>query len=171
MGGDPKNRHRNDPREQPRPYATSDKRPVVALVHYETRQVHAVAVPDVTGKNLRPAIEEVMDLKRTWLYTDSHKGYLSVAPHVAGHEAVNHEAGEYARGNVSTNLVEGFFSQLKRSVDGTHHHVSKEHLDRYLSEFAFRHGTHYWTDSARMRELMTRTGGRRLTYKPLTSTD
>ena len=74
IGGNPKNRHRNDPREQPRASSTTDEQPVVALVHYETREVHARVVPDVTAKNLRPAIEEVMDLKRTWLYTDSHKG-------------------------------------------------------------------------------------------------
>lgn len=168
IGGSPKNRHRNDPREQPRPYATTDKQPVVSLVHYETREVHSRVVADVTGASLLPAIEEVMDPKRTWLYTDEHSGYRAIAKDMAGHEAVNHSAGEYVRGNVSTNLVEGFFSQLKRSIDGTHHHVSTEHLPRYLAEFDFRASTHYVTDSQRMRGLVTQTGGRRLTYKPLT---
>lgn len=169
IGGNPKNRHRNDPREQPRGWHTSDKQPVVSLIHYETREVHSRVVNDVTGKSLLPAIEEVMEPKRTWLYTDEHSGYRAIAPQMAGHEAVNHSAGEYTRGNVSTNLVEGFFSQLKRSLDGTHHHVSTEHLGRYLAEFDFRYSTCHISDSQRMRSLMTRTGGRRLTYKPLTS--
>ena len=38
---------------------------------------------------------------------------------------------------MTTNIVEGFFSQLKRSIDGTHHHVSKTHLQRYLDQFDF----------------------------------
>ena len=33
---------------------------------------------------------------------------------------------------MTTNAVEGFFSQLKRSIDGTNHHVSRTHLPRYL---------------------------------------
>ena len=110
-----------------------------------------------------------MDPKRTHLHTDGHKGYRAIAPQVAAHESVNHEAGEYARGNVSTNLVEGYFSQLKRSLDGTHHHVSTEHLPRYLAEFDFRASSHYVDDSVRMRGVIAQTGGRRLTYKPLTS--
>ncbi len=168
IGGDPKNRHANDPRSRPGT-GRSDKQPVVSLVHYETRQVHSRVVPDVTGKTLLPAIEVVMDAKRTWLYTDSAAAYRSIAPHVAGHEAVNHDEGEYARGNVGTNLVENYFSQLKRSLDGTHHHVSTEHLPRYLAEFDFRASTHYVNDSTRMRGLIAQTGGRRLTYKPLTA--
>jgi hypothetical protein len=81
-----------------------------------------------------PAIADVMDLKRTQLHTDGGAAYKTIAHHVAAHEYVDHNAGEYARGNVGTNLVEGFFSQLKRSLDGTHHAVSIEHPDRYLTQ-------------------------------------
>ena len=51
------------------------------------------------------------------------------------------------RGNVSTNLAEGYFSQLKRSIDGTHHHVSTEHLQRYLTQFDFLYSHCRDTDS------------------------
>ena len=55
--------------------------------------------------------------------------YKSVAPHVADHATVDHSAGVYVGpGAVGTNLAEGYFSQLKRSIDGTHHHVSTVHL-------------------------------------------
>jgi transposase-like protein len=167
LGGEPKNRHRNDPRELPRPYATTDKQPVVSLVHYETRSVHSRVVPDVTGASLMPAIAEVMDLKRTHLHTDSATAYKSIAPHVVAHEFVDHSAGEYARGNIGTNLAEGYFSQLKRSIDGTHHHVSVEHLPRYLAQFDFMYSHCRETDSARMRRLLGNVEGRRLTYKPV----
>lgn len=78
---------------------------------------------------------------------------------------VDHSRYEYVRGNVSTNQAEGFFSQLKRSIDGTHHHVSRVHLPRYLAEFDFRYSTRKLTDSARMQQMVGQAGGRRLTYK------
>lgn len=62
-------------------------------------------------------------------------------------------------------MAEGFFSQLKRSIDGTHHHVSVEHLPRYLAQFDFMYSYCHDTDSARMRRLLGQVAGRRLTYK------
>lgn len=168
-GGDPKNWHASDPRNTDRRSGHTDKQPVFSLVHYETRQVHSRVVPDVTGATLVPALSEVADLKATYLSTDGGAAYKSIAPHVAEHEFVDHSAGEYARGNIGTNLVEGFFSQLKRSIDGTHHHVSTEHLHRYLAQFDFMCSHCRETDSARMRRLIGNVEGRRLTYKPLTA--
>lgn len=101
IGGEPKNRHRNDPRELPRRYATTDKQPIVSLVHYESRSVRSKVVADVTAKSLLPAIREVMDPKRTHLHTDSARAYRQIAGEFAAHEYVNHSIGEYARGNVS----------------------------------------------------------------------
>jgi transposase len=60
------------------------------------------------------------------LHTDGHLAYVSVAPSTRGHVWVDHKGGEDVRDGVSTNLAETFFSQLKRSVDGTHH-VSSKH--------------------------------------------
>lgn len=110
-----------------------------------------------------------MDVKRTHLHTDGHSGYRAIAPHFAAHEAVNHDAGEYARGNMSTNLAEGYFSQLKRSIDGTHHHVSTVHLHRYLAQFDFMYSHCRETDSQRLRRLVGNVDGRRLPYYPLTA--
>lgn len=110
-----------------------------------------------------------MDLPATTLVTDEAKGYKVLSGDVKGHETVVHARLQYVHNGFTTNHAEGYFSQLKRSIDGTHHHVSKEHLPRYLDEFDYRATTHDLDDSARMRDLMGRTGGRRLTYKPLTS--
>jgi transposase-like protein len=167
IGGNPKNRHSNDPRNGEGPGRASVKQPVVSLIHYETRQAHSRVVPDVTAQNLMPAIDDVMDLKRTHLHTDGHSGYRSIAPHVHIHEFVDHSGGEYVRDGVSTNLVEGFFSQLKRSIDGTYHHVSREHLHRYLTQFDFMYSHCRETESARTRRLLGQVAGRRLTYKQI----
>ncbi|HTW20330.1 MAG TPA: IS1595 family transposase [Mycobacteriales bacterium] len=167
IGGEPRYRHASDKREPARNYAQTDKTPVFALVNYETREIRSRLVADVTGKTLLPAIQEQVDTARTVLHTDGSKSYLTVAPHMRDHEWVSHETGEYVRGEVSTNILEGFFSQLKRSLDGTHHHVSIEHLDRYLGQFDFMYTYCKRTDSERMRILIDRVAGRRLTYKPL----
>jgi transposase-like protein len=165
IGGNPKNRH-NNPRRPGSGH--TDKQPVLSLIHYETREVRSVSVNDVTAKTLMDAMEGNLDFKRTYLSTDSSSSYLPIAHHVAAHEYVDHSAGEYVRGNIGTNLAEGYFSQLKRSLDGTHHHVSRVHLDRYLAQFDFLYSHCKATDSARMRTLLQRVAGRRLTYKPLT---
>jgi transposase len=54
-------------------------------------------------------------------------------------QTVHHARKEYARGNVHTNSIEGFWGQFKRSVRGTYHFVSEKHLQSYLDEFAFRY--------------------------------
>ena len=69
---------------------------------------------------------------------------------------------------VSTNVAENYFSQLKSSIDGTHHFVSHEHLHRYLAEFDFRYSTRTVTDTELMHMLVSQVGGRRLSYWPLT---
>ena len=169
IGGDPKNRHQSDERPR-RGSGHTDKTPVFSLVHYETREVRSRVVPDVTGQTLLPALEEQAKLSSTWLQTDGGAAYKTIAPHVADYQWVNHDEGEYVGpGPVGTNLAEGYFSQLKRSIDGIHHHVSTVHLPRYLAQFDFLYSHCRRTDSARMRTLIDRTAGRRLTYKPLTA--
>lgn len=87
---------------------------------------------------------------------------------IVAHETVDHSDGEYVRGDVSTNMAEGFFSQLKRSIDGTHHAVSTEHLPRYLAQFDFLYTHRRRTDSERMRILLGSVDGRRLAYCTVT---
>jgi hypothetical protein len=112
---------------------------------------------------------ELADPATTHLHTDEHAAYRSIAAEFLGHSAVNHASGEYVRDGVSTNKAESYFSQLKRSIDGTHHHVSKAHLGRYLSEFDFRHSTCKLSDTERMVRVLRQARGRRLTYRPAAS--
>jgi hypothetical protein len=64
----------------------------------------------------------------------------------AKHETVNHNMGEYVRGDAHTNTIEGYFSILKRGTIGTYHHVSQQHLKRYLAEFDFRYNNRVTLD-------------------------
>jgi transposase-like protein len=162
-GGKPKNRHGHDGTK--RMMGEHDKTPIMALVSRETGEVRSQVVANVKAPELRTVLREHVDPEHTYLHTDSSKGYRKIGPEFAAHDAVNHNIGEYVRGDVSTNQAETFFSQLKRSIDGTHHNVSREHLHRYLAEFDFRYSTCKQTDTERFEGLVGRVHGRRLTYR------
>ena len=127
----------------------------------------------MTGATLRKVIAEHVDMGNSTLYTDESKNYVVLGREFAAHKTVNHSEDEYVRYEaddvVTSNQAENFFSQLKRSIDGTHHHVSREHLDRYLAEFDFRYSSRKMSDTARMDKLMGQVGGKRLTYKRVTA--
>ena len=58
------------------------------------------------------------------------------AHRAGGHHRVDHDAGEYARGEAHVNTAESFFALLKRGIVGSFHHISPEHLHRYCDEFS-----------------------------------
>jgi transposase-like protein len=163
IGGEPKFRHAN--KRIGSKQGKTDKTPVVSLIDASTGEVRSQVVADVTGKTLRKVISENVEMAKSTLHTDSSNAYEAIGADMAGHGAVNHTIGEYVRQGISTNKAENYFSQLKRSIDGTHHHVSVEHLPHYLSEFDFRYSNRRLSDSVRMRYLVRRMAGRRLTYK------
>ncbi len=173
IGGRFKNMHKSKRPDQKAGSegGASHKIPVLTLIDQDTGQARSRVLPRVTAATLRKAIAEQADLPSTILYTDGNTSYNEVGREVAAHHSVDHNADEYVRyadGKVITsNACEGFFSQLKRSIDGTHHHVSSEHLPRYLAEFDFRHTTRKMTDTARMALLFGQVEGRRLAYRPL----
>ena len=151
------------------PNQSTEKQPILALVDSETGEIRTHVVADVSGHTLRKVIAEHVDMANSDLQTDESTSYRQIGPEFRSHEKVNHSAGEYVRGNVTTNKLENYFSQLKRSIDGTHHHVSVEHLPRYLAEFDFRYSTCKMADAERLQMMVDRSAGRRLTYQPLKS--
>jgi len=173
IGGLPKNKHQQG-RAKRLPDGAgarstyAPKTAVLSLVSKETGEVRSKVVADVTGHTLRKVMAEQVDMAGSTLHTDASLAYRQMGAEFIDHQYVDHSSHEYVRGDVSTNHAEGYFSQLKRSIDGTHHHVSAEHLPRYLAEFDFRYSTRKEDDTARMNKLMGQVGGRRLTYKPLT---
>ncbi len=102
------------------------------------------------------------------LYTDESKLYGDAAGLVAEHEAVKHSAGEYVRGEVHTNSVEGYFSIFKRGMKGIYQHCSERHLHRYLAEYDFRYSNRVKLgvdDAARTSRAVRGVVGKRLTYR------
>jgi transposase-like protein len=87
-----------------------------------------------------------------------------------GHETVNHSAGEYVRGSVTTNGIESDFAVFKRGLIGVYHQTSKKHLGRYVDEFSFRlnEGNVKNHTLVRLDSFVDGVAGKRLTYKRLT---
>jgi len=101
--------------------------------------------------------------------TDEAGVYTVIGGTFSGHGTVNHSAEEYVRGGFwHTNTVENYFSILKRGINGTYHHVSQQHLKRYLAEFDFRYNERSGlgvSDAERAAKALKGIEGKRLTYR------
>ena len=79
------------------------------------------------------------------LNTDESRLYSFPHGTFRAHDRIKHKIEEYSvvdpftGRRISTNVVEGYFGNFKRQLDGTHHHVSPAHLHRYSSEFEFKY--------------------------------
>lgn len=147
------------------------KQKVVALVERHGR-VRAFHVPRVTATTVKTILKsQVAESAR--LMTDSAGLYKKVGLHFASHETVNHLRKEYARGDVTTNTVEGYFGIFQRGLRGIYQHVSPAHLHRYLDEFSYRYNNRSSVgveDAERAARLLKRIGGKRLTYRRIDAT-
>jgi len=85
------------------------------------------------------------------------------------HQWVNHSAKQYVNGKATTNSIEGFWSHLKRGINGTYHWISKKHLQDYVNEFAFRYNTRKYSEQERFNAILLSSIGKRLTYQQLIS--
>ena len=142
------------------------KRVVIGLVERggKARMFHVVsatkrAAAELVLANIKP---------QSFLYTDESPIYTGAAKAFAAHETVKHTAGEYARGPVNTNSVEGFFGVFKRGMSGVYQHCGEHYTSRYLDEFTFRHNTRVklgFNDKDRAALILKGGADKRLTYR------
>jgi len=117
-------------------------------------------------RSIQSALWEHLD-RDSRLVTDGHTAYRRFMPD-GQHEFVDHSKGEYVRGDVTVNSLEGWFSVFKRGIVGVYQHVDKRHLARYVSEFDFRQNTRERlgiNDSQRAAIAVASAKGKRLTYQ------
>lgn len=140
-----------------------NKTPVVALVERDGR-VRCFPMERITSAEVQDAIRSMVDTS-SHMMTDELNIYHGLDMGFAGHDSVTHSRKEYVRGKVHTNTVEGFFSLLKRGINGVYHHVGKGHLSKYCDEFSFRYDARKVSDATRAELLVWGAEGKRLTYK------
>jgi transposase-like protein len=172
MGGDSKiveidetgiGRHENAPKKRRRGF--QDRNVVLSLVERDgtARSFHVHA----TSKFALVPIIRANVARETAVMTDEGLQYKYLSKDFASHETVNHGKEEYARGDVTTNTVEGFFSIFKRGMNGVYQHCSEKHLHRYLAEFDFRYSNRVRLgvdDVERTSRAVKGIVGKRLTY-------
>lgn len=73
------------------------------------------------------------------LYTDDWVAYKPLSDDFADHRVINHSAGSYVEGTTHTNTIEGFFGNMKTGMRGAYKKVSREYLQSYVDEYAWRH--------------------------------
>jgi transposase-like protein len=141
----------------------ADKAAVVSVLQRGGR-VQSRHMERVTAENLRTVVNQEVD-ENAHVMTDNSfalKGALMERKH----DQVNHTAKEYVRYEngvcITTNSIEGYFATLKRGINGVYHHVGKQHLHRYLSEFDFRYNSRKEKDGDRTLMALKSTGGKRL---------
>jgi len=143
------------------------KQKVLALVDRSTGKSRAFVIENVSAPAIGPIIRANLS-REARIFTDEARHYSMLSFVYADHQKVTHSAGEYGRGEIHTNTIEGYFSIFKRGMRGIYQWCGEKHLHRYLAEFDFRY-THRqangFNDTDRADKLLAGVVGRRLTYQ------
>lgn len=160
VGGNKRNMHAYRRKQI---HGIDHKTAVVGAKDRPTKQVRARAIGKAKAPKVHEFLENSID-PNALIYTDESKLYLKMQ---FPRESVNHSGGEFVRGDVHTNGIEGFWSMFKRAYVGTYHSMSKKHMQRYVDEFAGRQTFREQDTQAIMTGLVARMVGKRLTYLDL----
>ena len=144
------------------------KMKVLTLVDRDTGRAKNIIVDDLKQTTLLPILRENIS-KEAVVYTDEAKQYTHLGREFADHDFTTHSKGEYGRGPVHTNTVEGYFSIFKRGMKGVYQHCNKKHLHRYAAEFEFRYNNRVANgvdDNSRAINALQGVVGKRLQCNP-----
>ena len=152
-----------------RAYDPEPKKHIVMTLVERGGKARSFHVKNTTAKTLRETAVKIAS-RKSFLMTDENPAYTKLGKEFDGHGTVNHSANEYGRlgGFVHVNSAENYFSIFKRGVIGTYHHISEQHLDRYLAEFDFRYNNRSGLgveDGERAAKALKGIEGKRLTYR------
>ena len=145
-----------------------NKGKVVGLKDRDTGQVRTAVVDRVDQATMDAFISEFTD-PNAEVFTDGAKVYKGIR-RKGQHRSVNHSIRQYVDGKVHTNGIESFWATVKRAYVGTFHHISIQHLERYVTEFAGKHNVRDLTITAALSTLVTHLVGKSLSYRDLTGT-
>ena len=163
IGGKERNKH-NSKRLRPGGGSVG-KTTVVGLRDRGTGRIRAEVVDRADTPTLQGFVTDHTDKSAT-VYTDEAAAYTGLR---RAHEAVKHSVREYVRDQAHTNGIESFWAMLKRGYQGTYHHMSPKHLERYVIEFEARHNARPLDTEDQMAELARAMTGKRLQYRSLVS--
>ena len=162
VGGKAKNMHLKDRKTKGQ---NKNKATVIGTLQRDG-ELRAKHLPDTNKQTLQGmVIDNVSQDAR--LITDSALQYKSLGEQY-DHHVINHSRGEYVRDDIHTNSIEGVWALFKRQVNGTHHWVSKKHLQAYVNEMTWRFNRRDQEEGERVNNLLKYVEGH-LTYAELTA--
>ena len=161
MGGRERNKHSKDKIRAGR--GTVGKTAIVGAKDRKTNKVRAKVVKKTDAKALQGFVIATA-LAGATVYTDDAAAYKGMP---FDHASVRHSVGEYVSGMAHTNGIESFWSMLKRAHKGVYHKISAKHLQRYVDEFAGRHGIRTHDTIDQMGTMVECMVGKRLMYRDL----
>jgi transposase-like protein len=155
--------------DMPKQRGYRHKHAVMSLVERrpEGARVRSFHVSGTGSATLLPIIK-VHVSAASHIMTDEAGQYSKLNKHFAGHDFVTHGAGEFGRGEIHTNTVEGYYSVFKRGMVGIYQHCAEHHLHRYVAEFDFRYNNRERLkidDKTRADLIVKGAKGKRLTYR------
>ena len=161
FGGKERNKHKGKKLKAGR--GTVGKTAVVGAKDRKTNKVKAKVVKATDAKTLLKFVADTAADGAT-VYTDDAAAYKGMP---FDHMSVRHSVGEYVDGMAHTNGIESFWSMLKRAHKGVYHKISAKHLQRYVDEFAGRHGIRERDTLDQMQSVVVGMVGKRLMYRDL----
>ena len=161
MGGKERNKHKGRKLNAGR--GTVGKIAVVGAKDRKTNKIKAAVVKATDAKTLQGFVIATAFAGAT-VYTDDTAAYKGIP---FDHASVRHSVGEYVDGMAHTNGIESFWSMLKRAHKGVYHKISAKHLQRYVNEFAGRHGVRELDTFEQMGSIADAMVGKRLSYQDL----
>ncbi|HEX9648873.1 MAG TPA: IS1595 family transposase [Alphaproteobacteria bacterium] len=153
------NRHRNRKR--------SKKVTVMTLIDREGG-ARTFKIPNTKKGTLQGVIGPNVD-RSAVIMTDENPSYEGLQDRFKAHHAVNHSETFVRAIIIHTNFAESYHALLKRSIIGTHHHLSEKHLHRYLREREFHWNRRHATDGERTIDAIQGAKGKRLMYRTPTN--
>ena len=177
IGGKEKWKHKSmrTPKTQGR--STKTKTPVFGMMERSTfvndrgereniTYVHAFVVKNTNRDSLQPIIQQFAEEGST-IISDELNSYNGLSELGYTHEVVKHGEEEYAKGNIFTNSIEGFWSHFRRMIAGCYHDVSDEHLQSYIDEAVYRWNTRKMSESERFAHMFAKSIGLIVTWSEL----
>ena len=161
FGGKERSKHKGKKLNAGR--GTVGKTAVVGAKDRKTNKIKAKVVENTDAKTLQEFVTDVTEIGAT-VYTDDAAAYKGMP---FDHASVRHSVGEYVDGMAHTNGIESFWSMLKRAHKGVYHKISPKHLQRYVDEFAGRHGVREQDTLDQMQLVVDGMVGKRLMYRTL----
>jgi transposase-like protein len=104
------------------------------------KEVRVIKIEEADKETIEAIMKGEIE-KDAIVVTDGYGAYNWAKKYYKGHIKVSHAKGQYVNDGYTTNNIENFWSHFKRGVIGTYFHMSEDHMNSYVTEFAFRYNT------------------------------